>query len=635
MNIRQVLTRYWGYNSFRPLQEEIISAAVEGKDVLALLPTGGGKSLCYQVPSMALDHLTLVVSPLIALMKDQVHNLVKRGIPAVAIYSGMEWDEIIKVLDDCRNGEYKLLYCSPERIQTRLFREWAPSVQFSLFAVDEAHCVSQWGYDFRPPYLQVASLREMHPAVPMMALTATATPAVADDIVVKLHFGPDARRYTGNFERPNLAYVVKQEQNKRSRLSNMLSESEGSSVVYTRSRRGTREIAEYLSEKGLSATYYHAGLGATQRNQRQSDWISGKTRIIAATNAFGMGIDKPDVREVIHMDLPDSIEAYFQEAGRAGRDGKASKAWLLFNEFDVERAREMVEKQYPTPDEVRKVYNSLGNYCRVAVGMEHDFSAEVDLYAFSSSFDLDLLITYNALRFLEREGYVVMSEALANPSKIKFLMQKDELYRFQVSHSAYDPFIKLILRSYPGLFSQYTRISEKLLSRRANISEDRVKTGLEKLMKLQVLKYIPRNQKPLLTFVGGRMPDNQILFTKENYLNRKKAALRRLEDLISYLKQDNVCRSQRLLSYFGQKSSKRCGQCDVCTKKDDIDLNSIEFERISEGLKKLASMNSMPMDELINSLGIEEEKAVRAFRWLADQGKIDWEGFWIRWTGED
>jgi ATP-dependent DNA helicase RecQ len=630
----EVLQQYWGYKDFRPSQREIITASMEGRDVLALLPTGGGKSICFQVPALIHEGLTLVISPLIALMKDQVFNLQRRGIAASAIFSGMEWDEIQLVLDRCGRGEIKLLYVSPERLQSRAFKEWAAGMHFSLFAIDEAHCISQWGYDFRPPYLKIAELRDLHPFVPVMALTATATPKVADDIEAKLRFGENAIRFTNSFERDNLVYYVKPEENKEERLLNLLKEHPGTAVVYTRSRQRTAEVARYLQSQGVSANYYHAGLNSADRTQRQKDWVTDVTRVMVSTNAFGMGIDKPQVRLVVHLDLPDSIEAYFQEAGRAGRDDLPALACMLFSESDVRLAREMADKQYPGADEIRRIYNALGNHCQLGVGVGPDRSYELDPYVFAGMFEIEKLTLFNALRFLEREGYLMLSEAFANPSRLHFTASQTDTYRYQVENPTMDPFIKLLLRTFPGLYTQYVKISEELIAKRVGLPEEKIKEALRQLQNAGILHYIPRNTKPLITFIGGRLPDNHLLFTKENLVDQKDAALKRIEALAAYLRRTTRCRSQQLVEYFGQKSSKNCGRCDVCTGAQARASSVQELDEALTAIERCLKEGPALLTELATLTGFPELQIQEALRWLRDRKKVDMSGFWITWKGD-
>ncbi len=529
MTLHQILLKYWGFSSFRPLQEDIIQSVLEGKDTLALLPTGGGKSLCYQVPALAREGLCLVISPLISLMKDQVDTLKKRGIKAVAIHSGMHPDEIDIALDNSKYGDVKLLYISPERLSTLKMRESLRHISVNLLAVDEAHCISQWGYDFRPPYLRIAEIRQLIPDVPVLALTATATQGVVKDIQKKLGFKTE-NVFQKSFERKNLTYLVIKEEDKMKRLLKIIAKVNGSGIVYVRSRRQTKEIAELLLKNKIKANYYHAGLDRKTRVQRQSDWMNEEIRIIVATNAFGMGIDKPNVRLVIHLDLPDCLEAYFQEAGRAGRDEKQAYAVLLFENADILDARHNLLISFPEPNVIKNIYQALGNYYQLPVGAGKDLQFEFDLFSFSDKNKFNSIITFNALKFLEKEGYLILTEALHNPSRLFIKTDKESLYRFQVANEFYDHFIKIILRSYTGIFTEFVKINETELAQRTKLSTEEIKMHLNRLQKLQILDYIPQTEKPLLIFTRERLDVKDIRISQENYNDRKwlKNILRQL-----------------------------------------------------------------------------------------------------------
>ncbi len=622
MTLHQILLKYWGYSNFRPLQEEIIQSVLDGKDTLTLLPTGGGKSLCFQVPALARDGVCLVISPLIALMKDQVDNLKKRGIPAAAIYSGMHADEIDIILGNCKFGNIKLLYLSPERLITAKMRESIKRMKVSLLAVDEAHCVSQWGYDFRPPYLQIASIRSIIPGVPVMALTATATPKVVKDIQRKLEFKKE-NVFQKSFERKNLTYLVLKEEDKLKRLVKILSKVRGPGIVYVRNRRQTKEIAEHLQRNNISADFYHAGLDPKTRDNRQSAWINEEKRIIVSTNAFGMGIDKPNVRVVVHLDLPDSIEAYFQEAGRGGRDEKRAYAVLLYETADILDSRHNLSISFPELDTIRDVYQALGNYFQLPVGMGKDQQFDFDLGAFAEQYNFQPVIVYNCLKFLEKEGFVMLTEGLHQPSKVYIKAAKEELYRFQVEHEPFDHFIKTMLRSYSGILSDFTMFSEQELARRSNLSLEKVITNLKHLARLQILDYIPQTDKPRIIFIQERLDTRDLTISPENYRDRLKDAEKRLEKMIGYAETANKCRSQALLAYFGECNTKRCGKCDVCIKRNKISLNEMEFDRIVEIIKPVLKTKPCTMEDLVVAADpIHEDKIIRAVQWLIDNEKI-------------
>lgn len=618
-----ILKKYWGYDNFRPLQEEIITSVLSGNDTLALLPTGGGKSICFQVPALCLDGLCMVITPLVALMIDQVEHLRARNIPAVAVHSGMSRHEIDIAFDQCVNGSMKFLYVSPERLTSRKFAEIARFLKLNIIAVDEAHCISQWGYDFRPPYLRIAEIRPYFPDIPVLALTATAIPRVVKDIQQKLQFRKQ-NVLQKSFSRPNLAYVIAHEEDKFGKLLKVCNSVKGPGIVYVRNRRLTREIAEYLQGNQIPATFYHAGLETAVRNKRQHEWMREEQRIMVATNAFGMGIDKPNVRFVVHFDLPDSLEAYFQEAGRAGRDGKKSYAVLIYNQADILDVRHMFEMSWPEPDFIRKVYQSVGNYFQVAVGSGRDMAFGFDLNAFCNTYNLKPLPVFSAMKILEREGLIAVDDAFENSSKVMFLARKEELYRFQVEHEEYDKLIKVIMRSFSGVFSNFVPVSEPDIARKLNLQTQEVSAKLVKMHQMRVLEYIPQRKGSQLVFTCERMPADDIGFTNDVYYNRKKEAKTRLEKVISFVVSPVACRSQALLEYFGEKNSPRCGICDTCIEKAKAEITATEYERIEKVILEVLRRKSCSLDEMVLSVkGIKEEKLLKVIRLMADNQMID------------
>jgi ATP-dependent DNA helicase RecQ len=622
MDIHKILLENWGYSSYRPMQEDIIHAVLAGKDTLALMPTGGGKSICYQVPALSKEGVCLVVSPLIALMKDQVDNLNKKKIKAFAIFSGMHFNEIEVALNNAMYGDAKFLYVSPERLATPHFREVLLQMKVNLLAVDEAHCISQWGYDFRPPYLQIAEIRNIIPDVPVLAVTASATPGVVDDIQDKLLF-KEKNVIRQSFERENLAYIVQHEENKNGRIINMFKKVPGSAIVYAGTRRRTYEFAKLLQKNGISADHYHAGLSANERSTKQQNWMSGKTRVMVATNAFGMGIDKADVRLVAHADLPGSIEAYFQEAGRAGRDLKKSWAAIFYQDADLLDAEKQFEQSFPEMDTIKNVYQALGNYLKLALGSGENLSFDFDISEFSHSYNFEPIVAYNALKFLEKEGYLILSEGLHNPPKIHFKLQGEDLYRFRVEHPKLDGFVKLILRLYSGLFSQYVKISIKELSNKTNYPASKISEMLISLDKMEVLSYIPPKSKPQIILTVGRLDAKDIYISKENYTSRKNAARKRLDALKEYLTSKKNCRSVFLLSYFGESKSQRCGQCDVCLERNRAQLSKLEFDKIIDTIKPILKSSPTKPEYLVNSNPYtSKEKLLRVIEWLLDNDKI-------------
>jgi ATP-dependent DNA helicase RecQ len=621
-SIHQLLQQYWGFKSFRPLQEEIINSVLQGKDTLALLPTGGGKSICFQVPALTSDGICVVVSPLIALMKDQVESLVSKGIKAVAITSEMHKREIDIALDNCIYGDVKFLYLSPERLQNDIVKIRLQKMKISLLAIDEAHCISQWGYDFRPSYLKIKELRTLLSNVPVLGLTATATPAVVKDIQQQLLFKKECV-FTKSFERTNLAYVVLYEEDKLQRLVKIVKNLKGSGIVYVRSRKKTQETASYLKSNKISADFYHAGLEPKQRTQKQNDWMQNKTRIIVCTNAFGMGIDKPDVEFVVHIDLPDSIEAYFQEAGRAGRNEKRAYAILIYNNADALALEDTVKSAFPSLDEIKKTYQALANYYQIPIGGGLDSTSNFDIAAFCDHYNLEAIVVFNSLKFLEREGYIAYTDALFQPSKVKLELNREDLYKFQLSEPVYDVFIKLLLRSYAGMFDNFVKINEFDLAKKARVTKDTIVKKLNYLNANKVIGYIPQTELPQITFTQARADVKNISISKENYSLLKKNALERMEALISYASKSHQCRSRVLLNYFGETDSYRCNQCDVCLDENKKTLHVDEFDIINKQVRELLAMHTLTLQDLVNAITEgNEDKRIQAIRWLLDNGEL-------------
>lgn len=623
MTIQQILLKYWGYSQFRPLQEDIIHSVLEGKDTLALMPTGGGKSICFQIPALSKDGICIVISPLIALMKDQVENLKEKGIKATAITSAMNKKEIDIAFDNCVHGNYKFLYLSPERLETDIARARIQKMNVSLIAVDEAHCISQWGYDFRPSYMKIAELRELLPKVPVLALTATATSEVTLDIQKRLLFKKE-NLLRKSFERKNLAYVVVKEEDKMMRLLKIATKIHGTGIVYVRNRKKTQEIADFLYRSHISADFYHAGLEAHVRDSKQELWIKNKTRVIVCTNAFGMGIDKPDVRFVVHMDIPDCLEAYFQEAGRAGRDEKKSYAILLFNNSDKIEMEHNVQMGFPPIEEIKKTYQALANYFQIPIGGGQGSTFEFDLSDFCSKYALNHLTSFNSIKFLEKEGYISMTDAFFQPSRIHFTINKEELYKFQVEHAAmFDEFIKLLLRSYSGIFDAYVKISEQELGKRSGKSVEEVRKLLKDLEMHEVISYSPQTEMPKITFLGERIDAKNIHISPENFLLRKKKAIERKEAILHYVETKTKCRSQMLLSYFGETDLYRCGVCDFCLERNKLEMSNLEFEKVTEQVKKLLSQKSLSLNDLVNAIkNSSEDKTIKVIQWLVDNDKL-------------
>ena len=617
--IRSILKQYWGYDEFRPLQEDIVLSVLEGKDTLALLPTGGGKSICFQVPGLAKEGICIVISPLIALMKDQVENLKKRGIKAGAIYSGLSNHEIESLLSNCAYGDtIKFLYVSPERLKTDLFINYLQRMKVSMFAIDEAHCISQWGYDFRPPYLQIAEIRNHFPDVPVLALTATATPEVVKDIQHRLAF-PEENVFQKSFKRDNLSYMVVKEENKMGRMMRVINHYPGTGIVYVRNRRKTKEIAEYIAAHGVTADFYHAGLTSDVRDAKQNDWMSGKTRVIVSTNAFGMGIDKPDVRWVIHLDIPDTIEAYFQEAGRGGRDLLLSTAVMLYDDGDIKELKEGFERSYPPISFIKNAYKELCNHYQIAIGEGENKSFAFHLEEISRKLKVKPVELFNAINFLEKLGVMMVSEDGKKHSVVMMNMQSDDLEAFYKLHPEREEIIKLLLRSYGGIFTNYIRISEEELSRRAEVEVNEVMKQLREISQLGVFHYIPRTKTPQISFLVNRVDENYLYFSEAIYKTRKDMAKKRLEAVLSFVESTEQCRSQLLLAYFGEKKSEKCGGCDVCLKWHRDELRKKEYEAIKGEIQKHKGLTHK---EIIIEVSKKypEKKVIEVLREMIDFG---------------
>ncbi|TWJ04780.1 ATP-dependent DNA helicase RecQ [Mucilaginibacter frigoritolerans] len=625
MTLQQILKQYWNHDVFRPMQEEIIQSVLTGHDTLALLPTGGGKSVCFQVPALAKDGVCIVVSPLIALMKDQVENLKAKGIEAVSVVSGMSKREIDLALDSCIYGAVKFLYLSPERLLSELVRERIKYMNVNLIAVDEAHCISQWGYDFRPPYLHIADLRELHPDVPVLALTATATAEVREDIKQKLSF-KNSVVFQMSFERKNISYIVQNEENKSRKLLDIAKGVKGSGIVYVRSRKETVEIAKFYNDNGIKADYYHAGLEAGLRSAKQESWKNSRTRIIIATNAFGMGIDKPDVRFVIHKDMPESLEAYYQEAGRVGRDEHKAYAVLLYNYTDRLKQEKKFELSFPTVGEIKQVYHYLANFYQIAFETGEGLSFDLNLSEFCTRFKLEPVKTINALKFLEQDEYLSFNESVFLPSRFRFDIDNEELYNFQIQNPGWDPFIKTILRSYGGSFDNYVSMREFDLARRANMNVQQVIEGLKKLQEFKILSYLQQTDQPQVTYLKPRQHTDALYINKAAIEQRKAIYLKKMEAVFAYATHKK-CRSQMLLAYFDELNAEKCGICDICLEEKRQKNSSEIFDDITNEIVQLLNTSSLDLPTLVIStnIGTEKEK-IDTIRVLLDAGKIKFAG---------
>ncbi len=622
--IRALLKQYWGYDAFRPLQEDIILSVLDGHDTLALLPTGGGKSICFQVPAMVLQGLCMVVSPLIALMKDQVEHLRAKQIKAAAIYSGMSQSEIEDALSLAMfDPECRFLYVSPERLQTESFKLNFAKMPVKMIAVDEAHCISQWGYDFRPPYLQIAQVRQAFPKVPVLALTATATPEVVQDIQLRLQF-KNERVFQKSFKRDNLTYFVVKEEDKNGRMLRIMNRYPGTGIVYVRNRRKTADVAEFLQRHGISADFYHAGLDAKTRDAKQTAWMNGKIRVIVATNAFGMGIDKPDVRFVIHIDLPDSLEAYFQEAGRGGRDEKEAVAILLYDDNDLRQLKRNFTSSFPTLDRVREVYNELCQSYYIEIGSGQNVVRPFFLNEHARALKMEAMQYFNALKLIENAGWIAISEHLRDRSQIYVRMRDEELRSFEENFPHLDEFLKLLLRSYAGLFSQYVNIDEKVLAQRFNTSESHVVEMLQELHRHKVITYRPQSHIPMIIFVQNRIDERYLQLDPKLYEQRKQRTLDRLNSVVHYVTSTQTCRSQLLLHYFGEYESTPCLQCDVCRQNVSSRTYFEQFAAVQQAAKELLQKQMMSKKELLTMLSVRYEESLieEVIRWLSDQNDL-------------
>ncbi|MCL2041599.1 MAG: RecQ family ATP-dependent DNA helicase [Bacteroidales bacterium] len=632
MEPREVLQKYWGYSDFRPLQEDIVRSVLDGNDTLGLLPTGGGKSICYQVPGIITDGLCVVITPLIALMKDQVEGLHRRGIAAKALFSGMHPHDQKVVINNAVSDMLKFLFISPERLQSQDFLDSFREMKVGMFAVDEAHCISQWGYDFRPPYLKIADARRYHPDVPALALTATATPEVVDDIQQRLGF-KKKNVFQKSFERKNLAYVVIFDENKNRKLMEIIRKTPGCGIIYVRSRRKTQTFASYLTEQGITADFYHAGLDVADRDRKQNAWMRGDTRVIVATNAFGMGIDKPDVRFVIHLDIPDSPEAYFQEAGRAGRDEKPAYAILLHDHADIIDMERRFTDSYPPLTTIQNIYNALGNYFKIPLQGGRDQSFDFDTYHFIKNYPaFSFSETWNALKFLEREGYVIATEESNEPAKVMIQMNHHELYKFQIENQRFDAFIKSLLRNYTGLFSDFVPVRISVIAETNKMTEEEVLSKLKELENMQVLCFQPQKEKPQIIYACERLPERDITLSKETYQERKESAQKRVEAMKNYVSSE-TCRSAMLLQWFGQTNAPVCYSCDVCRKRDEMTIAPELFQQTSAFISELLKKRPLNGDEICTLIqGVRSEKVLKIIRFMVEHGEIYWKGgkYWNR-----
>ncbi|MEG1485315.1 MAG: ATP-dependent DNA helicase RecQ [Bacteroidales bacterium] len=623
--IKEILKQYWGYDNFRPMQEEIINSALAGKDTLALMPTGGGKSICFQVPAMARSGVCLVISPLIALIKDQVQNLNERGIKALAVYSGMSYHQIDVAFDNAIYGDYKFLYVSPERLHTTIFKERVQKMEINFLVVDEAHCISQWGYDFRPSYLEIKEVKKIIGEVPIIALTATATKTVADDIVRNLEFSQSNIICSG-FERANLSYVVRNVDDKFGNILKICRGVQGTGIIYVRERKRSEEISQFLQQNNITADFYHAGLSKEMRSFKQDKWKNNDIRVIVATNAFGMGIDKPDVRFVIHYEMPNSLESYFQEAGRAGRDGVRSYTTLLWNNSDINRLRQIHNISYPDIDYIKDIYQKVFIYLGVPYESGADMVSKFNLVEFAHKFALNAVSAYYAIKYIEQEGYWELTDEIDNPSKIMFIVNRDELYKVQIDNSILDSFIKSILRIYTALFSKLTPIDEDYIARVTMDSLVGVKDKLKTLAKMKIIKFIPRLRTPLIIMNNERLVESNFYISQKRYNERKNLFKERINSIIAYANNDLVCRSRQLIEYFGQDAVKDCGVCDICINKRHNSNIVASREKAEQKIINYLSENKKDVPVKISDIeilaGDEYKLYLDVLRSLADRNRV-------------
>tara|TARA_B100001059_G_scaffold128320_2_gene128214 strand:+ start:10144 stop:12048 length:1905 start_codon:yes stop_codon:yes gene_type:complete len=618
---QEILKQYWGYDSFRSKQEEAIHSVLDAKDTLTLLPTGGGKSICFQVPALMMEGICIVISPLIALMNDQVTALKAKNIRALAITSGMSFSEVDIALDNCIHGNYKFLYLSPERLESEMVQQRLKKMNINLLAVDEAHCISEWGYNFRPSYLRIAEIREITNA-PIIALTATATPLVTKDIQEKLKFTDDNIIST-SFFREELSYVVLKQDDKDSKLIQILNRVKGTSIVYCRTRKETKRVHQLLSEYGISSHFYHAGLDVLERASKQKQWQLNHVRVMAATNAFGMGIDKADVRLVIHNHLPFSLEAYFQEAGRAGRDRKLAYSILLYNDLDIHNLNKQISDHFPEIDVVRNVYQQMANFFGIAIGDGKHQEFQFHINEFCERYNLNQLQTYNVLKILEKEDYIKLSEAIHQLSRVYIKVSHTELYQFQIANKQYDLLLKILLRSYGSLFDNFTKIQENIIAKRTQLTTQEVKDFLFKLEKMDILDYIPQNSNPKLLLLKTRVDSKHISLSKETIETRKANEEAKAASVIQYASNQYQCRSSVLQKYFGEENKERCNKCDVCLERNKLKINDQEFDDIMKDIEKLISQKPMYIDDIIMSIvEFREDKMVNVLQFLSDNGQI-------------
>jgi ATP-dependent DNA helicase RecQ len=618
--ILDVLKQYWGYDAFRPLQQDIIQSVLDGRDTLGLMPTGGGKSITFQVPTMAMDGMALVVTPIISLMKDQVDRLRALNIKATYLYAGLTRAEVNRTYEKCLYGNYKFLYVSPERLQSQSFMERLRQMPVSLIVVDEAHCISQWGYDFRPSFLRIAEVRKLFPKVPVLALTATATPVVVEDIQRCLQFR-ETNVFSMSFARSNLSYVVRHTEEKATELAHILRSVPGTAIVYVRSRKRAKQISDELNRLGIRADFYHAGLYVEDKEDKQNKWTTDQCRVMVATNAFGMGIDKPDVRLVVHVDIPNSLEEYYQEAGRAGRDGKRSYAVLLVKHTDKRTLRRHITEAFPDKDFIRNVYERVGNFLGVSIGEGYQQMFDFNFNLFCQTFNLPVLATHNALRILTQSGYIEFVEEIETQSRMMILARKDQLYDLDTTTPGADQVLQAILRLYTGLFADYVFINEDVISYRTGLDQETIYKSLLELTRMHILHYVPRKRTPYIIYTTSREEPKYVLIPKAIYEDLRQRMTDRIEATINYAYSDTGCRERMLLGYFGERRADACGQCDLC-----IDMRKREDHApgdVQQGILYMAGLRPRRLEEFLSTLSFPRDEVISMLSFLVDEGFIE------------
>ena len=631
MDAIDVLKKYWGHTQFRLKQQEIINQVIDKKDTLALLPTGGGKSICFQVPALMQEGICLVISPLIALMDDQVRFLKSKGIKSIAITSGMHYNEIDTALTNCIYGGVKFLYLSPERLQNELVQTRIKEMNINLITVDEAHCISEWGHNFRPAYRHISEIREIIPNAPVLALSATATTSVIDDIQNNLDFKAH-NLIQSSFVRENLSYVVDNTEDKKSRLLKLVDKIKSSVIVYVGSRKAAKEIANFLLNNNYSANYYHGGLASKVRTERQESWTKNQTRIIVTTNAFGMGIDKADVKLVVHLELPSTIEAYFQEAGRAGRDGKQSYAFLLANKSDVKKQQDLLTLRYPTITEIKTVYQNLANYFQIAENDLPEQAISFDMLSFTERYKMSNLKIYNILKYLEKEEHIKLSEAIYSPSKLMIKVSNAELYKFQIANKYYDNFLKILLRSYSNLFNNYVIINEQEIASRLKVSTKEVVRLINKLMQLEIVKYTHENNNSLITYLKARKDTDKLYLAEKKWEERKKYEQEKLDKITNYIINKSSCRSKLLLNYFGEQESNKCGKCDFCINEKRNNIKESEYKEMTDKLENILKDKELTIEDICLLMpNYNDQKIISIIQYLFDNDRVGKFGNKYQW----